>query len=714
LKVRARLIVATAIICEMSVLLGACGDTATSNGNPPTAPTISTQPASQTVTAGQPATFSVTASGTAPLNYQWQKNGTNVGNNSASYTTSATTAADDNAKIQVTVSNTAGNVTSSMATLTVTSAPVAPTITSQPAGITVAAGQTATFNVTANGTMPLTYQWQKNGSNVGGNSASYTTPPTVIGDNNSQVVVKVSNTAGSVTSATAVLKVNPAPAGNARVLTYHNDIERTGQNLTETVLTPTNVNSTTFGKVGTLPVDGLVDAEPLYVSNLMIAGASHNVVFVVTEHDSAYAFDADTFAQLWKVSVLGVSETASDPRGCGQVSPEIGITSTPVIDLNAGAHGTIYLVAMSKNGSNYFQRLHALDITTGAEESGSPTTIQATFPNLGGHTTFDPKQYKERVGLLLMNGVIYTGWASHCDFDPYTGWVMGYSQTTLQQVSVMNITPNGREGAIWMAGAGLAADSSNNIYFLAGNGTFDTTLDANGFPNQGDYGNGFIKLSTAGNTLTVADYFNMHDTNSESGGDVDLGSGGAMVLPDLKDAQSNTWHLAVGAGKDGRMYIVNRDQMGQFNTSNDNAIYQELDGALPGGVWAMPAYFNNVVYYGSVGQPLKAFPIANAKVASAAASQSPGSFGYPGTNPSISANGMSNGIAWAVENGGIGVLHAYDAANLATELYNSNLAARGRDQFPDNANCKFVTPMIANGKVFVGTPSSVVVFGLLP
>jgi hypothetical protein len=715
LKDRFSLIIATAMICGLSAWLGACGN-ASSNGNPgsPTPPTISTQPASQTVTPGQTATFSVMVSGTAPLNYQWQKNGTNVGSNSASYTTPPTTAADNNSQVQVTVSNTAGSVTSSMATLTVTSGPVAPTITSQPASITVAARQTATFNVTANGTTPLTYQWQKNGNNVGANSASYTTPPTAIADNNSQIMVKVSNAAGSVTSATATLKVIPAPAGSAKVLTYHNDIERTGQNLAETVLTPSNVNSTTFGKVGTLPVDGLVDAEPLYVSNLMIAGASHNVVFVVTEHDSAYAFDADSFAQLWKASVLGVNESPSDPRGCGQVSPEIGITSTPVIDLNAGAHGTIYLIAMSKNGSNYFQRLHALDITTGAEESGSPTTIQATFPNLSGHTTFDPKQYKERVGLLLMNGVIYTGWASHCDAGLYTGWVMGYSQSTLQQVSVMNITPNGSDGAIWMAGAGLAGDTSNNIYFLAGNGTFDTSLDANGFPNQGDYGNGFIKLSTVGNTLTVADYFNMHDTNSESGGDVDLGSGGALVLPDLKDAQSNTWHLAVGAGKDGRMYIVNRDQMGKFNSGNDTAIYQELDGVLPGGVWAMPAYFNNVVYYGSVGQPLAAFTITNAKLGTSPSSQSPSSFVYPGTTPSVSANGAANGIVWAIENGGIGVLHAYDAANLATELYNSNQAAVGRDQFPDNGNCKFVTPMIANGKVFVGTPSSVVVFGLLP
>jgi len=654
----------------------------------------------------------VVANGTMPLSYQWQKNGANVGTNSLTYSIPSTTTADDKAQILVKVSNTAGSVTSSPATLTVTAAPVAPTITTQPAGLTVTAGQTGTFNVVANGTMPLSYQWQRNGANVGSNSPSYSIAPTTIADDRAQILVKVSNMVGSVTSATVTLRVNPPPLGTAKVLTYHNDIERTGQNLIETILTPSNVHSSTFGKLGTLPVDGLVDAEPLYVSNLMVGGTPHNVVFVVTEHDSAYAFDADTFAQLWKVTVLGVNETTSDSRNCGQVTPEIGITSTPVIDLNAGAHGTMYLVAMSKNGTNYFQRLHALDITTGAEESGSPTTIQATFPNLTGQVTFDPRQYKERAALLLMNGVIYMSWASHCDINPYTGWVMGYSQSTLQQVSVINITPNGGGAAIWMAGAGLAADSSNYIYFLAGNGTFDTTLDVNGNPNKGDFGNGFIRLSTAGNTLSVADYFNMHDTVSESNADADLGSGGAMVLPDLNDGAGNTWHLAVGAGKDARLYVVNRELMGKFNTSTDNAIYQELDGALPGGVFAMPAYFNNTVYYGSVGQPLKAFTIANAKLPTTPSSRTAASFAYPGATPSISANGNANGIVWAVENFNPGGrLHAYDASNLATELYNSNQAANGRDSFADN---KFITPMIANGKVFVGTPTSVVVFGLLP
>jgi hypothetical protein len=503
-----------------------------------------------------------------------------------------------------------------------------------------------------------------------------------------------------------------APSGSVTVLTYHNDASRTGQNLDEKILTPRNVNSTNFGKLGFLSVDGLVDAEPLYVSNLMVAGHPHNVVFAVTEHDSIYAFDADTFNQLWQVTVRGAKETPSDDRGCGQVSPEIGITSTPVISFNNKGRGTMYLVAMSKdNYGNYFQRLHALDVTTGAEISGSPTTIEATFPNLQGGTTFDPKQYKERASLLLLDGKIYTSWASHCDNGVYTGWVMGYDAATLKQVSVLNLTPNGSDGAIWMSGAGPAADAQGNIYLLDGNGTFDKTFDSAGFPTNGDFGNGFLKLSASGSKLSVADYFNMHNTNAESDADQDLGSGGALVLPDFKDASGKTWQLAVGAGKDAHMYVVNRNSMGKFNTKKDNAIYQELDHALAGAVFSMPAYFNSTVYFGAVGDSLKAFSVVNAKLVPKAASKTSGTFAYPGTTPSISSNGASNGIVWAVESRGsdAGVLHAYDASNLAHELYNSNQAGT-RDNFSDN---KYITPMIANGKVFVGTPTGIIVFGLL-
>jgi len=511
----------------------------------------------------------------------------------------------------------------------------------------------------------------------------------------------------------------PPPPGTAgtNVTTYHNDNARSGQNLTETILTPSNLNSSSFGKLFVISVDGKVDAQPLYLTQVSIPNqGTHNVVYVVTEHGSVYGFDADSGMLLWHVSMLAAGETTSDDHGCGQVTPEIGITATPVIDPKAGPHGTIYVVAMSKDGSgNYHQRLHALDATTGAEEFGGPQNIQASFPGTGdnssgGNVIFAPGQYEERASLLLLNSVVYTGWTSHCDIRPYTGWIMGFDQSTLAQVSVLNVTPNGNEGSVWMSGAGLAAEASGNIFLLDANGTFDSALDANGFPSQGDFGNAFLKISTANRQLSVADYFEMFNQGAENDSDEDLGSGGALVLPDLTDGLGHTRHLAVGAGKDSNIYVVDRDAMGEFNSSKNN-IYQELQGALSGSVFSMPAYFNNTVYYGAVGDKIKAFAISNAQLAGTPASQTGNAFGYPGATPSISANGTSNAILWAAENGGTAVLHAYDATNLSRELYNSDQASGGRDQF--GTGNKFITPMITNGKVYVGTTNGVGVFGLL-
>jgi outer membrane protein assembly factor BamB len=434
---------------------------------------------------------------------------------------------------------------------------------------------------------------------------------------------------------------------------------------------------------------------------------------VATEHGSVYAFDADTGTQLWKVSTLGAEEVPSDPRGCDQVALEIGITATPVIDRSAGANGVIYVVAMSKSGSTYFQRLHALDVTTGAEMFSGPKNITAFFPGAGdnssnGSVIFDPAQYKERTGLLLLNGVVYTTWASHCDIRPYTGWIMGYDQTTLVQTSVLNVVPNGSGGAIWMADTAPAADSSGNIYLLDANGDFGTTLNPGGFPANRNYGNAFLKISTVGG-LAVADYFEMQNQQQENDSDADLGSGGALVLPDLSDENGNVRHLSVGAGKDGHIYVVNRDAMGKFNAGSNN-IHQDLTGGLGGGIFSMPAYFNGTLYYGAVGDAIKAFKITNAKLSTGPVGQTSNTFRYPGATPSISANGAGNGIVWAVENTTPSVLHAYDAGNLH-ELYNSNQAG-SRDQL--GAGNKFITPTIVNGKVFVGTTNSVEVFGLLP
>jgi putative pyrroloquinoline-quinone binding quinoprotein len=518
-------------------------------------------------------------------------------------------------------------------------------------------------------------------------------------------------------SVTILLLAALSLAASARVLaqdvlTYHNSNSRDGLNNQESTLTLTNVNSAAFGKLFTVAADGLVDAQPLIISNLTVQGASHNVLVVVTENDSVYAYDADTGANLWHMSALPSGETASDDRGCGQVTPKIGITSTPVIVRPVGANPVIYLVAMSKDSSgNYYQRLHALDATTGAELHNGPVVISAKYPGTGdnssnGYVIFDPAQYKERAGLLLIGTTVYLGWASHCDARPYTGWIMGYDINSLAQTTVLNLTPNGNEGAIWGAGAGMAADGDGNIILLDANGVFDTTLNASGFPSEGDYGNAFLKVSTRSG-LAVVDYFEMYNQSSENGNDVDLGSGGTLLLY-TKSSTGTILPLAVGAGKDSNLYVVNRSNLGKFNPDNNSAVYQELSGALPGGVWSMPAAFNGRVYYGSVGSPIQAFGLKNAKFEPAARTSN--SFQYPGTTPSVSANAGKNGIVWAIESSSPAVLHAYNAATLV-ELYSSNQAAGDRDHF--GSGNKFMTPTIANGKVYVGTPNSVAVFGLL-
>ena len=561
-------------------------------------------------------------------------------------------------------------------------AAVAPAITAQPTDQRVVVGTMATFTVSANGTAPLSYQWQKGATAVSGATASsYTTPATTLADAGATFQVVVSNSAGSVTSNSAKLTVAPGTTmtQGVDVTTYKNDLNRSGQNLSESALTTANVASATFGLLRLLPVDGKVDAQPLYLSKLAVGSNFFNTVFVATEHGSVYAFDADSGAVLWHVSLLGTGETPSDARGCSQVVPEIGITSTPVIDRSAGPNGTIYVVAMSIDGSStYHQRLHALDVATGAE---------------------------------LLNGAIYTSWTSHCDNSPYGGWIISFAQSTLIRNGALNIAAHSSAGpAIWMAGGGPAVDAAGNVYVLSANGAFETTMDVNGFPSNQDYGNSFLKISNAGAGLAVLDYFTMSNEVAESNADLDLGSGGEMLLPDLMDSTNKVRHLLVGAGKDGNIYVVDTDAMGRFN-ANSNNNYQTLNGVLPGGIWSTPAYFNGTLYYGDVSGTLKAFTISSAKLAAAPQSQSSTHFTYPGTAPSVSANGTANPIVWAHENTSPAVLHAYDATNLAHELYNSNQAAANRDQF--GAGNKYITPTVADGKVFVGTTNAVAVFGLL-
>jgi hypothetical protein len=521
-------------------------------------------------------------------------------------------------------------------------------------------------------------------------------------------------------TATLALTIQGVSMTNAPdVTTWHYDLARDGLNSQETILTPSNVNSTQFGKIGFFSVDGKVDAQPLFLANVPIGNALHNILYVATEHASIYTFDADTGAQLWHISVLGSGETTSDDHGCGQITPEIGITSTPVIDRKSGSNGTIFAVGMSKDSSGvYHQRLHALDLTTGAELTGSPTEISGTYPGSGdnsqnGNVVFNPSQYAERAAILLLNGTLYLTWTSHCDIGLYTGWIMAYSESTLQQTAVLSLTPNGHEGSVWMAGAGMAADSNGYIYLLDANGTFDTTLDSNGFPSQQNFGNAMLKLSTADGKLTVADYFESSNGVNDSDADLDLGSGGPLLLPDQTDSSGTVHHLIVGAGKDQTIYVANRDNLGKYNSSSTANIYQQLSGAVTGMVYSSPAYFNGVLYYSADGDSLKAFPITNARLATSATSATAVKFPHPGPTPTVSTNGTQNGIVWALESNlnSPGVLHAYDPTNLAHELYNSNQAPSARDSF-GNGN-KFIVPLVVNGKVYVGTQDGVAVFGLL-
>ena len=583
-----------------------------------------------------------------------------------------------------------------------------PTVTSQPANQTVNTGQTATFTVAATGTA-LMYQWERGGAAIAGaTNASYTTAPTTISDNAAAFSVVITNPGGSVTSTTAKLTV---VTPGTDVVTYKYDAGRTGQNIAETVLTPANVNMNSFGLLRLLFVDGKVDAQPLYLSQFVLGNNVHNVLIAATEHDSVYAFDADTGTVLWRVSLIPTGETLSDTHGCTQVTPEIGITSTPVIDRKAGL---VYVVAMTKDGAgNYHQRLHALTLTTGAEALKGPVEITAMYPNAAGPNgaTFNPGQYEERAALLLANGTIYTSWTSHCDFAPYSGWIIAFDAGTLAPGPILNVAPNSEAGpSVWMSGSGPSVDAAGNLYLLTANGAFETTLNAKGFPSAQDFGNSFVKLSTNGGALAVADYFAMSNEVAESAADVDLGSGGSMLLPDMKDATNAVKHLVIGAGKDGNIYLVDRDSMGKFNPSANN-IWQQLSNVTPGGLWSTPAYFNGRVYFGDVSGTLKAFTFSAAKLSSGPTSQSTIQYVYPGTSPSVSANGIANGIVWAHENSTPAVLHAYAAEDLSHELYNSSQAPNGRDQFgPGN---KFIAPAVADGKVFFGTTNAVAVYGLL-
>ena len=519
----------------------------------------------------------------------------------------------------------------------------------------------------------------------------------------------------------------PPPPPPVAVGVYTHKYDNTGQgaNLSETILTTANVNSTTFGKLFTLNVDGAIYGQPLYVPNLTINGASHNVVYVATEHDSVYAFDADgkVTTPLWKVSFLVNGATTVSTSGAtpdlssATIYPEIGITSTPVIDPTTS---TIYVVAETFENGNCVHRLHALDLTTGAEKIGfgSPVVIQASVAGTGvnavnGQIAFSSIDQLQRPALTLYNGMVLIGFGSQGDNPPWHGWVLAYNAATLQQSWQFNVTPNGTDGGIWMAGGGLVVDALGGIYFMTANGTFGTGAD---------YGDSFVRMSSAGQ---VVDYFTPNTQLTLETDDLDLGSGGPLILPDQSGPNP---HLIVGAGKDTNIYLVNRDNMGKYDSdgNNNNQIVQELPGSLIGESRSQPAYWNGFVYFSAFGDAVKAFAISNGQLSTTPASMTSVTSGlecddYPVAtcalstpSPTVSANGTSNGILWLVflsgGNAGTGTLYAYDATNLGREFYDSSQVA-SRDAV--GTASKFTPVTVVNGKVYVAAAKQLLIYGLL-
>jgi hypothetical protein len=803
----------------------AAGISATSNAATltvtaaPVAPNIITPPASQSVTVGTTATFSVTAGGTAPLTYQWSKNGAAIiGATGAGYTIPATALADSGA-YTVTVSNGAGNAISPAATLTVNG--IAPTITVQPQNQKVAAGQTAMFSVSASGTPTPTYQWLKNGAAIGGATGStYTTPATVIGDSGEAFTVVVSNSVVSVTSSVATLTVSASGTVNvtpllaplttsqtqqftanltskwsvdgqsnsdgsggnltvgtitsgglytpgtaigthtilatsgaqsgtatvavtdlAGIYSFHNEAagpgqnpdeaDRTGQNVHEYALTPAVVTSTNFGKAWSCPVDGAVYAQPLYVANLSIGGGTHNMVYIATEHDSLYAFDADSSncTTYWppihldngtSVTSVPAGDTGDVTGPCGDTPNEIGITGTPVIDPSTR---TLYFVAKTKESGTYFQRLHAVDITTGAEKTpreiiASTTTITSTGTVTN---TFSALHNHQKPGLAIAKGTVYIGWSSHCDKPSYVGWLMSYDGGSLAPIAVFDVTPTSSygQGGIWMSGGAPAVDSSGSVYLSSGNGNFSPGV-ALPLTSAVDLSMSFIKLDPS--TLAATDFYSPGNEASWSASDWDISSSGVTILPN---------GLLFGSDKQDHMWLLNRSNMGGFSTFNDNSV-QHIMGPTSCGskcVFSTPGYYNQTLYVGITSVGIVAMPLSNGLIATsgsanaAISSQTADTFGYPGPTPTISASSPSgNAVLWALEtsqNGSNGaitgptVLRAYDATNLATRLYSSSVLST--DTGPNAV--KFTVPVVANGRVYVGgvsgTGGTMTVYGPL-
>jgi hypothetical protein len=532
--------------------------------------------------------------------------------------------------------------------------------------------------------------------------------------------------ATSLVDSTKSAAASVAITNIAGVFTYHNDLARTGQNLQEYALSPAAVSGGSFGRLWSCPVDGEIHAQPLYIAKNTLTGGAHNVLVVVTQHNSIYAFDADSEScnVLWHKSFLSTGVTsipAADIAGCTDIHTEFGITGTPVIDPTAL---TIYLVAATKESGVYVQRLHALSLVDGTEKSGSPVKINATIAGSGGATvSFDALQENQRPALALSGGGVFVGWAAHCDVWPYWGWLMRYDATSLTQTAVFNVAPNGNAGGIWMSGGAPTFDANGALYLSTGNGSFDlfTSGPPPIFPFN-DYSMSFLNLNPT--NLAVQDYYTPSQEAVWSNLDQDISSAGVVVLPDGAGPNGHP-NVLVGADKGGHLWLLDRSSLGGYSASGDNVL-QLL--SMPGttsfhGVFSTPAYFNGTVYVGGVANGLLAVPLtngllsANAQVV-APSSSSTETYTFPGSTPSISASPSGNALVWILDTTafnaspgpGAAVLRAYDAKNLGTTLYSSAILPSDAAGYA----IKFTLPVVANGHVYVGGGDRITVYGLAP
>ena len=591
-------------------------------------------------------------------------------------------------------------------------------VTSSGAGVTITPrATTVTFKTKQQFTASTASNWYVDGL-LGGNatvgmisSTGLYQPPSTVG---SHQIRAISQADASQSGTATVIVTN-----FAGMFTYHYDNTRRGANTQEIALTPSNVNSSQFGKLFSIKVDGWLHAQPLYVQNVNIGGVFHNVVYIATEHDSVYAFDADhkQTTPYWKTSFInataGITPVPTLDTGAGDVAqPEFGIMSTPAIDPGTG---TIYVVARTKENGSYFVRLHALDITTGKEKFGGPVALVVSVPGNGsgndgaGHVPFDALHQNIRPAVLLSNGIVYIASASVDDIGPYHGWVFAYDASDLALRGVWNSSPNGADGGIWHSGGGPAADSTGAVYVLTGNGTFN--------PSTGGYGHSFIKLSLGLDGLTLDDYFTPKNVSTLNVNDWDLTSGAVMLLPDQPSSHP---HVMLGGGKQGTLYLIDRDSLGKFNSTTDPAV-QELVGVISvsasccdRGLWSTPTYWNNKIYVCGRIDVVKVFSLSGGLLSTSPIQT--GTVNMRGPTLTISSNGANNGILWAVQfdaqsSSGPTILHAFDANNITKELYNSTQAGT-RDAA--GTAIKFAVPTVANGRVYIDAQTEVDVYGLLP